>query len=256
MFDIGVNLDHPSYLSELSDFRERYQTAGVEGIICIASTVQEARALREHCAPYDDMFYTIGCHPHHASSWQDSDLSTIETMFQKDSKAIALGEMGLDFNRNYSTPEEQRYAFSAQLELAASLDKPLYLHERDAFESLVQPLKHASHNHRGVIHCFTGNQAQMENYLELGLYVGITGWLLDERRNQELKEAVRALPLERLLLETDAPYLLPRNIRPRPKRNHPMYLPYIAQAVADIKNIPVEQVVNQSKSNTQALFFV
>ncbi|MBM6550023.1 TatD family hydrolase [Marinomonas ostreistagni] len=255
MFDIGVNLDHSSYLDSLPDFEQQFLQQDVTGIICIASNLVEAEQLQQHCAPYNSMSYTLGCHPHHASTWQDQDQQTLLEWFGKDTKAVAIGEMGLDFNRNYSTPDEQRRAFAAQLELAQQVKKPVYLHERDAFAEMQTTLRQHALPSGGVIHCFTGNRDQMERYLELGLYVGITGWLLDERRNQDLIEAVKHLPLERLLLETDAPYLLPRNIRPRPKRNHPQYLPYIAQAVADIKQISLEEVRLQTRQNTQQLFF-
>lgn len=255
MFDIGVNLDHSSYLDNLQQFREDYQQEGVQGIICIASNIDEASKLAKLCAPYADMHYTLGCHPHHASTWQDEDSSILGQAFANDAKAVAVGEMGLDFNRNYSTPDEQIRAFEAQLKIADKANKPVYLHERDAFAELTQRLAQATLPKSGVIHCFTGNKEQLKTYLDLGLCVGITGWLLDERRNQELVEALAYLPLDRLLLETDAPYLLPRNIRPRPKRNHPKFLPYIAQAVADIKGIALEEVIAQANANTRRLFF-
>ena len=255
MFDIGVNLDHSSYLDNLQQFREDYQHEGVQGIICIASNMQEANLLSDLCTPYPDMHYTLGCHPHHASSWDVQDSDKLIQAFAADPKAVAVGEMGLDFNRNYSTPDKQIRAFEAQLIVAEKAQKPVYLHERDAFAELTQRLAQASLPKGGVIHCFTGNKDQLKSYLDLGLSVGITGWLLDERRNQELVEALAYLPLDRLLLETDAPYLLPRNIRPRPKRNHPKFLPYIAQAVAEVKGIALEEVIAQASDNTRQLFF-
>lgn len=255
MFDIGVNLDHSSYLDDLQQFREDYHQEGVQGIICIASNMEEAHMLADLCAPFPDMHYTLGCHPHHAGSWQEQDSDILVKAFASNSKAVAIGEMGLDFNRNYSTPDDQIRAFEAQLTLAQKTNKPVYLHERDAFVELTQRLAQATLPKSGVIHCFTGNKDQLTTYLDLDLCVGITGWLLDERRNHELVEALRFLPLDRLLLETDAPYLLPRNIRPRPKRNHPKFLRYIAQGVADIKGVPVEQVIAQANENTRRLFF-
>ena len=255
MLDIGVNLDHSSYLKDLNAFREQYQQAGVDGIICIASNLEEAQKLVTTCSPYPDMHYTFGCHPHHASTWRDSHTQVLLETFKTDSKAIAVGEMGLDFNRNYSTPDEQIYAFEAQLNIASQANKPVYLHERDAFAELTQRLTQAHLPRQGVIHCFTGDKDQLRAYLDLGLYVGITGWLLDERRNQALVEAVKYLPLDRVMLETDAPYLLPRNIRPRPKRNHPKFLQYIAQGVADVKHVSPEDVIKAANHNTRALFF-
>ncbi|SBS31697.1 Tat-linked quality control protein TatD [Marinomonas aquimarina] len=255
MFDIGVNLDHSSYLDNLDQFREDYRGEGVQGILCIASNMDEAQKLSTLCTPYEDMHYTLGCHPHHASSWQEQDSEALLNAFARDRKAVAVGEMGLDFNRNYSTPTEQIHAFEAQLIVAEQAQKPVYLHERDAFTELTQRLAQATLPQSGVIHCFTGDKDQLRRYLDLGLSVGITGWLLDERRNQELIEALTYLPLDRLLLETDAPYLLPRNIRPRPKRNHPKFLRYIAAAVAELKGISLEEVQAVTQANTQRLFF-
>lgn len=254
MFDIGVNLDHPSFLTSLKDFEQQFQAKGVEGIICIASTMSEADSLQTHCREYNSMHYTIGCHPHHASTWCEDHKELMMQRFADDPKAVAVGEMGLDYNRNYSSPEDQRKAFAAQLGIANVVQKPVYLHERDAFEDMLSMLQ-AQPPARGVIHCFTGEPLVMKEYLDLGLYVGITGWLLDERRNEALVASVKQLPLERLLLETDAPYLLPRTIRPRPKRNHPQYLPYIAKAVAEIKGLSIDEVVAHTRANTQALFF-
>lgn len=255
MIDIGVNLDHSSYLDNLDTFRDDYHTEGVHGIVCIASNIEEGHKLSSLCEPYEDMHYTLGCHPHHASSWKDEYAEMLIHSFANDAKAIAVGEMGLDFNRNYSTPKEQIHAFEAQLAIAKKSNKPVYLHEREAFNELTQRIEEANLANSGVIHCFTGNTHQLRTYLDLGLYIGITGWLLDERRNQELVEALAYLPLDRLLIETDSPYLLPRNIRPRPKRNHPKFLSYIAKEVAELKGISFEEVKVASEANTKTLFF-
>lgn len=255
MYDIGVNLSHPSYLESLEQFQKDYHEQGVNGIICIASNLDESLANLKLCAPYSDMFVTLGCHPHHASSWKSTDTDTLIDLFHHYELAVAVGETGLDFNRNYSTPDEQIKAFQAQLNVAATVRKPIYLHERDAFDTMIEMLSSANLDNSGVIHCFTGDSDAMKCYLDFNLYVGITGWLLDERRNQSLKEAVKQLPLERLLIETDSPYLLPRNIRPRPKRNHPKYLPWIAQEIARIKELPVEDVISAADNNTKTLFF-
>lgn len=255
MIDIGVNLDHSAFLNSLEQFRDDYHLEGVQSIICIASNMTEAEQLQSWCAPFDDMHYTLGCHPHHASTWQSEHQSKLINWFRNDPKAIAVGEMGLDFNRNYSSPEQQVIAFEAQLEIASTVSKPIYLHERDAFDTMKRCLAPYQSKVQGVIHCFTGDKTQLVQYLDMGLYVGITGWLLDERRNHELVAALEYLPLDRILLETDAPYLAPRNIRPRPKYNHPKYLKYIAEEVAQLKRIQLEDVIQASVENTKKLFF-
>lgn len=254
MFDIGVNLDQPSYLEDLDQFRKDYMESGVQGIVCIASHLDEAKSILELCVPYEDMYVTLGCHPHHAKTWSPTHYSELVALFHSNKNAIAVGETGLDFNRNYSTPEEQINAFEQQLLLAKEVAKPLYLHERDATEIMLKMLNNANLDYGGVIHCFTGDTETMKKYLDLGLFVGITGWLLDERRNQSLQAAVKELPLDRLLLETDAPYLTPRNIRPRPKRNHPKYLPWIAEEIARIKELDVNEIIDAANQNTKRLF--
>src|SRR5262249_4358658 len=143
----------------------------------------------------------------------------------------AVGECGLDFNRDFSPRPVQERWFAAQLALAAALDKPVFLHERDAHARFVAILKEAPPV-RGVVHCFTGTRAELDVYLEMGLHIGITGWICDERRGAGLAALVRHVPLDRLLVETDAPFLVPRDLRPRPAHNEPAFLPHIAQTVA------------------------
>jgi TatD DNase family protein len=168
---------------------------------------------------------------------------------------VAIGECGLDFNRNYSPHPDQEKWFVAQIELALELSKPLFLHSRDAHPRFAQILKN-SRIENAVAHCFTGEAEELRAYVELGLYVGITGWICDERRGRHLVELVREIPRDRLLLETDAPYLTPRDLHPQPKarRNEPAFLPHIARAVARALGRPVEEVAAETTRNARALF--
>ena len=172
--------------------------------------------------------------------------------------AVAAGECGLDYFRNLSPPEAQRAAFAGQLELAAKHGKPVFLHQRDAHDDFLAILKeHEVDGLGGVAHCFTGGPEQAESYLELGLYIGITGWVLDERRNHELLKAIPLLPLDRVLLETDSPYLLPRHpdVKPqRKRRNEPEFLPYVARALADKMRVDPEELAAAACYNTRKLF--
>ena len=170
---------------------------------------------------------------------------------------VAVGECGLDFFRDYSPREAQRHVFEAQLELAASVGRPVFLHQRDAHEEFVAtvaPLRGRLVG--GVAHCFTGGPAELAAYLDLDLYVGVTGWLCDERRGSELRAAVPLIPLARLLVETDAPYLLPRDLVPRPKnrRNEPQFLRHVLERVATLRNEPVESVAAATTENAERLF--
>ena len=168
---------------------------------------------------------------------------------------VAVGECGLDFNRNYSPHPDQEKWFIAQLALASELKKPVFLHSRDAFPRFTEILK-AHRISSGVAHCFTGEKAELHSYLDLGLHVGITGWICDERRGRHLLELVREIPRDRLLLETDSPYLAPRDLRPQPKarRNEPAFLPHILATVARALGRPAEEIAAETTRNAISLF--
>jgi len=255
MIDIGVNINHNDYLKDLEETLLQCHQAGVEGIICIASDLSESKKIQILCEKHPQMWFTLGCHPHQAKSWTTASAEKLNKLI-KQKRPVAVGETGLDFNRNYSTREEQIYAFEQQIDIAKEHNLPLYLHERDAHLDMLTILKRHYHGEvKGVVHCFTGSKDALHAYLDLGLYIGITGWVCDERRGQDLQEAIPYIPNDKLLLETDAPYLLPRNIRPRPKRNHPKYLPWVAAEVARLKGIHVDDLVQQTQKNTSRLFF-
>ncbi|TDO96779.1 TatD family hydrolase [Marinomonas balearica] len=252
MIDIGVNLNHPQYIDDLDQFQTDLISHNIQGAICIASDLNETKLISQVTNSHSNLWMTAGCHPHQAKTWNQDSEKELEPYL---SRAIAIGETGLDYNRNFSTPEQQREAFQAQIHLANIHSKPLYLHERDAHEDMVTILRGLkSTTTQGVLHCFTGNISELKTYLDLGLYIGVTGWLLDERRGEDLKDAVKYIPDDRLLIETDAPYLVPRNIRPRPKKNHPKYLPYIAQELANIRSVDIGLISKLTTDNTKKLF--
>lgn len=222
-------------------------------MVVTGTTVAESRHAVE-IAEAHDLYATVGVHPHHA---RDCDASTLDSLKELAShpRVVAIGECGLDFNRNYSPHPDQEKWFIAQAELALSLDKPLFLHSRDAhprFSRIVSSFK----PRKAVAHCFTGEREELHAYLDLGLYIGITGWICDERRGRHLVELARDIPRDRLLLETDSPYLTPRDLHPQPKarRNEPAFLPHIARAVAKARGRPVEEVAAETTRNAAALF--
>src|SRR5690554_3385264 len=184
---------------------------------------------------------TAGIHPHQASEWTKNSADTLRGLLA-DPLCVAVGETGLDFNRNFSTPAEQEKAFEAQLELAAESGKPLFIHERDAGVRMLEILHHWRDSMSGaVVHCFTGEKSTLFGYLDLDLYIGITGWVCDERRGTHLWPLMGDIPADRLLLETDAPWLLPRNMTSRPKkyRNEPAFLPWVLVKMAELCKVPV-----------------
>ncbi len=255
MIDIGVNLTHPSLLEKLDENIVQWQAAGVSDIIAIASDISESQKLVDISLAHQSIYHTLGCHPHHADNWSSQSGSIIKQLFSQSENAIAIGETGLDFNRNYSTQENQIKAFNEQIELAKALDLPLFLHERDAEEHMISILNNQFiEGIEGVLHCFTANTATLKRYLDLGLYIGITGWICDERRGQELQDAIKYIPKNRILIETDSPYLLPRSLRPRPKKNHPKYLPHIVSQAATYANLNEEELIQITIQNTKKLF--
>ncbi|WP_191603246.1 TatD family hydrolase [Marinomonas algicola] len=254
MIDIGVNLNSIIDLAALSEFQAELTAANISKVIAISSNLAESDELIElsKTHPNSSIRYTIGCHPHHASEWNEDTTSSAITLIRENSP-VAVGETGLDFNRNFSTPKQQIFAFDQQIQIAKEMNLPLFLHEREAEDTVIGMLSNATHLN-GVIHCFTGNKETLKRYLDLGLYIGITGWLCDERRGHDLQEAVKYIPNNRLLIETDAPYLIPRNIRPRPRKNHPKFLPYIINELARIREQSVEEIEKITHMNARRLF--
>jgi TatD DNase family protein len=247
--DIGANLTHPAFAADRDEVIARARAAGVETIIVTGTTVDESRQASSLGLPF-----TSGVHPHHARDCGPDTIPQIAEL-AKHVRCVAIGECGLDFNRNYSPHPDQEKWFIAQLELGLELGKPLFLHSRDAHPRFAEILRHHSVR-RAVAHCFTGEREELRAYLDLGLYVGITGWICDERRGQHLLTLVRDIPRDRLLLETDSPYLTPRDLRPQPKarRNEPAFLVHILKTVARALGRPAEDVAADTSRNAAALF--
>src|SRR5437763_1650190 len=254
LVDIGANLTHASFHEDIGDVIARAKASGVGRIVVTGASVAESRAALALAAEHPGLFCTAGVHPHHA---KDCDATTIESLraIAAHPKVVAIGECGLDFNRNYSPHPDQEKWFTAQIELALSLSRPLFLHSRDAHPRFAEILKSFKVKN-AVAHCFTGQKEELRAYLDLDLFIGITGWICDERRGRHLLELVRDIPRERLLLETDSPYLTPRDLKPQPKarRNEPAFLPHIARTVARALGRPVEEVAAETTRNARTLF--
>ena len=201
------------------------------------------------------LFATAGVHPHHAAELSETACAELAELARRP-EVVAVGECGLDYCRDLAPRAAQRRAFQRQLELAAQVGKPVFLHQRDAHADFAAILREHGASHRGVAHCFTGGGEELRCYLELGLAIGITGWICDERRGAHLLAVVRDIPAQRLLLETDAPYLLPRDLRPLPasRRNEPAYLPHIVATVARARGQSLEALAEASTAAARALF--
>lgn len=257
LIDIGANLTHDSFDADRGAVIERAQAAGVERLIVTGTSVTESARAVELTKDYPGTLYaTAGVHPHHAKEFDEHSAEALRGLAQND-EIVAIGECGLDFFRNFSPPKQQKIAFASQLELAIDVGLPIFLHERDAHEellSLLEPVRGRLSG--GVAHCFTGGLTELRAYLNLDLYIGVTGWLCDERRGAALLDAVSNLPLDRVLIETDAPYLLPRDLpeKPRNRRNEPRFLPHILQSLATAMGQSPETVAEASSVNAQRLF--
>ena len=257
LVDIGANLGHDTFRTDLSAVLGRAREAGVGQIIVTGAAEEESRTAQAIAARYPDMLRsTAGVHPHFSRDWNDSTADTLRELAGR-TEVVALGETGLDFNRNLSSRQEQERAFEAQLELAIELQMPVFMHERDAHERFATIVARHRHQLTGaLIHCFTGDARALDTYLDLDLHVGITGWICDERRGAHLHPLVRRIPTERLMIETDAPYLLPRDLRPKPKRrrNEPMHLPHVLQTVARCREEPAALLATTTTETARAFF--
>jgi len=257
LIDIGSNLTHDSFADDRDAVMARALQAGVRRQVVTGADLASSRQAAELAAGHPSRLWsTAGVHPHHARSFLASQRSELMDLLRLKS-VVAVGECGLDYFRNLSPPPAQRAAFIAQLEIAAQTRKPVFLHQRDAHGDFAAIVKDFDGRLQGgVAHCFTGGEVELEAYLELGLYIGITGWACDERRGVELRAIVPRIPADRLLIETDAPYLLPRDMNPLPKsrRNEPAYLPHIAATVAHLRGETLEAVATVTTRNAVTLF--
>lgn len=257
LVDIGANLTHSSFAADLDSVIARAIDAGVARQVVTGTDLESSRAAAELAARHPQMLWsTAGVHPHHAAGFEPAHRSDLQALLEMPS-VVAVGECGLDYFRDFSPRPAQRAAFVAQLEIAAAAKKPVFLHQRDAHEDFTAILtEHRAALVGGVAHCFTGGPAELEAYLELELSVGITGWVCDERRGGSLRTAVPRIPRSRLLIETDAPYLLPRDLSPPPKsrRNEPAYLPHIARTVAELRAESFDGVADATTQNAERLF--
>lgn len=256
LIDIGVNLTSSAFNKDRDQTVQRAVDAGIVAMILIGSDLADSLAAIELAGQYPACYTTAGIHPHHASDFESATESELRSL-AANPLVKALGETGLDFNRNYSPQKDQIRAFEQQLELACELKLPVFMHERDAHETFLTILKnYRDQLNNAVVHCFTGSQKALFAYLDMDLHIGITGWVCDERRGTHLHSLLANIPTNRLLLETDAPYLLPRTLTSKPKnrRNEPAYLVEVLNQVARCLDLPIDQVARQTSAAARAFF--
>lgn len=257
LVDIGANLAHDSFDTDRDEMLQRAWDAGLATIIVTGSCADSnERALQLARFHPGRLYSTAGLHPHHATDWNKT-LATRIAELARESAVVALGECGLDYFRDLSPRESQRRAFAAQLELAVAANKPAFLHQRDAHADFHAILSEVRASLSGcVVHCFTDDAEALDAYLALDCHIGITGWICNERRGAHLRELVKRIPAERLLIETDAPYLLPRTLKPASKhrRNEPAFLPWVLQSIAEARDEKLAAVARHCTANAQRLF--
>ncbi|RPE80105.1 TatD family hydrolase [Vulcaniibacterium tengchongense] len=257
LIDIGVNLTHDSFDRDRDAVLQRARAAGVaQMVVTGASREHSPKALELARAHPGVLFATAGVHPHHAVEYTaecDAEMRALH----RHPEVVAVGECGLDYFRDFSPRPAQRKAFERQLEIAAETGKPLFLHQRDAHADFMAILRGFDGRlGPAVVHCFTGTREELFDYLDRDWHVGITGWLCDERRGRHLRELAKSIPAERLMVETDAPYLLPRTLDPMPKdrRNEPAFLPHIVAELARDRGEDAAVTAARTTATARAFF--
>lgn len=260
LVDIGVNLTHPTFAQDPRAVIDRAQRAGVNQMILTGTSLAESEAAVRLCRELDEqrtrLFSTAGIHPHDARQWNSDSAAQLKALLAEP-EVRAVGECGLDFNRDLSPRNQQERVLEEQLQLAIETGMPVFLHERDADQRLIEILRPLRDQlSAAVVHCFTGEKRALYAYLDLDLHIGITGWICDERRGTHLHDLVQDIPADRLMLESDAPYLLPRTLRPKPKggQNEPAFLPEVLREVARHRGVSEDELAASTTACAQRFF--
>ena len=255
--DIACNFTSDRFDNDLDEVINQAIVNNITKFGLICSRLSDIDKLLEIYNRYSkDMFFTIGVHPHHANEINEEYLKKLKEVINNNNPH-AIGETGLDFFRNLSTYEEQIFAFEEQIKIAIDTNKPLFLHQRDSHDDFIKILrKYSSDINKSVVHCFTGTKEQLNDYLELDCYIGVTGWICDAKRNVELRKTIKNIPLERLMIETDCPYLIPKNLEEKPKnnRNEPTYLNHIANEVATLMKKDINDIREKTYKTSLSFF--
>lgn len=251
-YDIGLNL----FCRQFPDPEKVIADAINNGVCCIltGTDTKENRKINSFVKTHD-VYGTVGIHPHNADQARQEDFQLIEKILSENSKMVAVGECGLDYDRMFSTKENQVRCFEKHIVLAEKFNKPLFLHERSATDDFIKRFKkHPDICKKSVLHCFTGDRVTLDKYLSMGFSIGITGWICDDRRGRELQEAVSIIPLDRIMVETDAPYLTPKNVSGLNRTNVPQNVKYVVKDLAKYMEVPEDILIENTKRNTQRIF--
>lgn len=253
-YDIGLNL----FCRQFKDPEAILSSAAAAGVRCILTgTDSKENGQIDTFVRTHDAYGTAGIHPHNADSAKKEDFDLIESIITKNERVVAVGECGLDFDRMFSARENQIRCLEKHIVLAERLGKPLFLHERSAADEFVKRFKkHPDICKKSVVHCFTGDKRTLEQYLSMGFSIGITGWICDDRRAGDLRKAVKLILLDRILIETDAPYLTPRNVPGLDRTNVPENIVYVAKELAKYMEVPEDELIRHARENTERIFHI
>ena len=254
IFDSHCHLDDRSYKRDLERTLDRAHSAGVARMMSIGIDKRTSAIAVSLAQSHSEIYASVGVHPHDVKNCDESILQELVNLAQN-KEVLAWGEIGLDFNRMYSPREDQEKWFGRQLEIAGQLDLPMIFHERDSNGRFLEMLEENSGNNiNGVVHCFSGTPQELKHYLDLGLHIGITGILTMKSRGTQLREMVPEIPADRLLIETDAPYLTPSPERNRHRRNEPAFVKSVLLKLAEVRNEDSAELAETVWGNTCRLY--
>jgi TatD DNase family protein len=254
IFDSHCHLDDKSYRKDLVRVIERARQAGIARMMTIGVNKKTAARAVEIAESYQGIYASVGYHPHDASQCSADELDFLTNLARKP-HVRAWGEIGLDYNRMYSPREDQEKWFVRQLQIAAQLNLPVIFHERDTKGRFLEILKAEFKNQSGgVVHCFSGTLTELEQYLNLGLTIGITGILTLRTRGADLRDMVPHIPADRLVVETDAPYLTPAPEKYHTRRNEPAFVKFVLLKLAEVRNEDPDQLAQIIWDNTNRLY--
>ncbi len=249
LIDTHCHLDFPQYNEDRNAVIQRAKEAGVEYLVNIGATLDSSIASCELAREHATVYASVGVHPHDAAGFNKETEEKIRQLAARD-KVVAIGETGLDYFRNLSSPEGQKQVFKKLIELAKDLDLPLVVHTRQAEEETLRILKSAMPV-RAVVHCFSGDETFLKECLALGFFISFT-CNITYRKAQGLREMVKLTPLDKLMLETDAPYLSPEGFRG--KRNEPLQIKLLVEAISQIKGVSFEEIADKTTHNAKGFF--
>jgi len=255
--DIACNFTHDSFKDNLDEVLNNAEHAGVDKFVLLCASLDDIDPIKviQNNTP-EKLFISAGIHPHHATEILEINYDALFNKL-KSINPNAIGETGLDYFRNISPPDIQKKSFGMHIEIAKELNLPLYLHQRDAHSDFIRIIKENISNFpKFVVHCFTGTQAELDEYLELGAYIGLTGWICDAKRNIDLRKSIKNIPIEKMMIETDSPYLIPKNLMLKPKKNinEPKYLPHIANEICELTGYELEELKSATSNNAIKFF--